>query len=46
MEHELKEIRYQSRTYERLETLMNRVNEASIKEAHRRQMQQAKVVFS
>ena len=38
MEHELKEIRYQSRTYARLETLMNRVNETSIKEAHRRQM--------
>lgn len=39
MAHELKEIRYQSRTYARLETLMNRVNETSIKEAHRRQMQ-------
>ena len=39
MEQELKGIRYQSRTYARLETLMNRVNEASIKEAHRRQMQ-------
>lgn len=38
MAHELKEIRYQSRTYARLETLMNRVNEASIKEAHKRQM--------
>ena len=37
--HELKEIRYQSRTYARLETLMNRVNETSIKEAHRKQMQ-------
>ncbi len=37
--HELKEIRYQSRTYARLETLMNRVNETSIKEAHRHQMQ-------
>ena len=37
--HELKEIRYQSRTYARLETLMNRVNETSIKEAHRQQMQ-------
>ena len=35
--HELKEIRYQSRTYAKLETLMNRVNEESIKEAHRRQ---------
>lgn len=39
MAHELKEIRYQSRTYARLETLMNRVNETSIKEAHKRQMQ-------
>ena len=38
VEHELKEIRYQSRTYARLETLMNRVNATSIKEAHRRQM--------
>ena len=38
MEQELKEIRYQSRTYARLETLMNRVNETSIKAAHRRQM--------
>ncbi len=37
MAHELKEIRYQSRTYAKLETLMNRVNEESIKEAHRRQ---------
>lgn len=37
--HELKEIRYQSRTYARLETLMNRVNETSIKEAHRQQIQ-------
>ena len=39
MEHELKEIRYQSRTYAKLETLMNRINEASIKEEHRRQVQ-------
>lgn len=39
MAHELKEIRYQSGTYARLETLMNRVNETSIKEAHRRQLQ-------
>ena len=38
MEHELKGIRYQSRTYARLETLMNRVNETSIKEAHKRQV--------
>ncbi len=37
MEHELKGIRYQSRTYKRLETLMNRANEASIKEEHRKQ---------
>lgn len=37
--HELKEIRYQSRIYARLETLMNRVNETSIKKAHRQQMQ-------
>ena len=37
MAHELKEIRYQSRTYAKLETLMNRVNEESIKGAHRRQ---------
>lgn len=37
MEHELKGIRYQSRTYTRLETLMNRVNEETIKEEHRRQ---------
>lgn len=39
MAHELKEIRYQSRTYARLETLMNRVNETSIKEAHKHQIQ-------
>ncbi|GHS99696.1 hypothetical protein AGMMS50276_23840 [Synergistales bacterium] len=37
MEHELKDIRYQSAKYERLETLMNRVNEQSLKEEHRRQ---------
>lgn len=37
MEQELKEIRYQSRTYKKLETLMNRVNEVSIKEEHRKQ---------
>lgn len=37
MEHELKGIRYQSRTYARLETLMNRVNEETIKEEHHRQ---------
>lgn len=39
MEQELKGIRYQSRTYAKLETLMNRVNEGSIKEEHRRQEQ-------
>ena len=38
MAHELKEIRYQSRTYAKLETLINRVNETNIKEAHRRQL--------
>lgn len=37
MEHELKGIRYQSRTYARLETLMNRVNEETIKIEHRKQ---------
>lgn len=39
MEHELKGIRYQSRTYAKLETLMNRVNEGSLKEEHRKQVQ-------
>ena len=39
MEHELKGIRYQSRTYTKLETLMNRVNEESLKEEHRKQVQ-------
>jgi len=39
VEHELKGIRYQSKTYAKLETLMNRVNEGSIKEEHRKQMQ-------
>jgi len=34
---ELKGIRYQSRTYAKLETLMNRVNEASIKREHQKQ---------
>lgn len=38
MEQELKGIRYQSRTYAKLETLMNRVNERSLKDAHRRQI--------
>ena len=37
MEHELKGINYQSRTYAKLEILMNRVNEESLKEAHRNQ---------
>jgi len=36
-EHELKGIRYQSRTYAKLETLMNRVNEETIKAEHRKQ---------
>jgi len=39
VEHEQKGIRYQSRTYAKLETLMNRVNERSIKEEHHRQLQ-------
>jgi group II intron reverse transcriptase/maturase len=37
VEHELKGIRYQSRTYTKLETLMNRVNEDAIREQHRKQ---------
>jgi group II intron reverse transcriptase/maturase len=37
VEQDLKGIRYQSRTYAKLETLMNRVNEESIKEEHRKQ---------
>ena len=37
MEHELKGIRYQSRTYAKLETLMNRVNDESLKKEHRKQ---------
>ena len=37
MEQASKGLRYQSRTYPKLETLMNRVNEVSIKEQHRRQ---------
>ena len=43
MEHELKGIRYQSRTYAKLETLMNRVNEDSLKEEHRKQVQRKAV---
>jgi len=39
VERELKEIRYQSRKYAKLETLMNRVNEGSIKREHRKQAQ-------
>ena len=39
MEQELKGIGYQSKTYKKLETLMNRVNESSIKEEHRKQIQ-------
>jgi len=39
VEHEQKGIRYQSRTYAKLETLMNRVNERSIKEEHQKQVQ-------
>lgn len=37
MEHELKGIRDQSKTYARPETLMNQVNETSIKGEHRKQ---------
>ena len=43
MEQELKGIRYQSRTYAKLETLMNRVNEGSVKEEHRKQVQRKAV---
>jgi len=43
VEQELKGIGYQSRTYAKLETLMNRVNEGSLKEAHRRQEQKKAV---
>lgn len=43
MEQELKGIRYQSRTYAKLETLMNRVNEGSLKEEHRKQLQRKAV---
>jgi group II intron reverse transcriptase/maturase len=41
--HELKGIRYQSRTYAKLETLMNRVNEENLKEEHRKQEQRKAV---
>ena len=37
VEHELKGIRYQSAKYDRLTTLINRVNEESLKAAHRKQ---------
>ena len=37
MEHELKGIRYQSEKYAKLTTLINRVNEERLKEAHCRQ---------
>lgn len=37
MEQELKGIRYQSEKYAKLTTLINRVNEESLKEAHRQQ---------
>ena len=37
MEHELKGIRYQSEKYAKLTMLINRVNEESLKEAHRHQ---------
>ena len=43
MAHELKEIRYQSKTYAKLETLMNHVNENSLKEEHRKQEQRKAV---
>ena len=43
MAHELKGIRYQSKTYAKLETLMNRVNEANLKEEHRKQVQKKAV---
>jgi group II intron reverse transcriptase/maturase len=43
VEHELRDIRYQSRTYAKLETLMNRVNEGSLKEEHRKQVKKKAV---
>ena len=43
MAQELKEIRYQSKTYAKLETLMNHVNESSLKEEHRKQEQRKAV---
>jgi hypothetical protein len=37
MEQELRDLRYQSKTYPRLYTLMHRINAQSLKEAHRKQ---------
>jgi len=37
VEHELKDLRYQSRRYAKLQTLMNRVNEATLKKEHLKQ---------
>lgn len=37
MEHELKEIRYQSAKYDKLTCLINRVNEETLKQAHQKQ---------
>lgn len=37
MEKELKSIRYQSRTYARVQTVMHMVNETTLKEEHRKQ---------
>jgi len=37
VEKERKELSYLSKTYTRVQTLMNRVNEESVKEAHRKQ---------
>ena len=37
MEHELKGIRYQSKTYQKIQTLINYVNAESLKEEHRKQ---------
>lgn len=43
VEKELREIRYQSKTYTKLETLMNHVNEESLKEEHRKQVKRKAV---
>jgi group II intron reverse transcriptase/maturase len=37
VEHELKDLRYQSKTFAKLQTLMNRVNEESLKAEHWKQ---------